>query len=414
MTLDQKVIIIGAGLGGLVVAHACQSQNIPYELFERDSSSESRTQGWSISLHMAIDSIKNAVTFPGAFDHFGKRVSVNREDPDGIAFSFIDGLNDEIIYHVENKLPGDSYRIHRKRFRDWLISGLNPEKVHWSKKFSRYVSDKDSVTVCFDDDTSVKGGILVAADGALSSVCNQLVGGQEQFDKMTLITPVRSFAVDSWVSVEEWEKFRAFSNCFGMVTGTDQRDGSSSNLFWAINDTDFNRKDGKPIQMLWAISKYDSDQVIPHYETNGECLKALKDWAQNSFKEDGLFQRMILETPDDAQVFQFTIRERTPTLETLATDKRVFLVGDAAHCMTMFRGEGGNHAMLDSGNLGTQLGLYYNGEKELDAIHQDYYNEMSTRGAKAVADSHEAAISFHLHRERMITIFKTMQRHINQ
>jgi 2-polyprenyl-6-methoxyphenol hydroxylase-like FAD-dependent oxidoreductase len=338
--MDQKVIIIGAGLGGLIVAHSSQSQNIPYELYERDSTSESRTQGWSLSLHLAIDAVKQAVTFPGAFDHFGETVAVNRDDPDNLSFSFIDGLTDEMIYHVENQVPGAAYRIHRKRFRDWLISGLDQEKVYWNKKFSHYVSDKDSVTVYFDDETSVKGGILVAADGTYSLACKQLVGGKEQFDKMTSTLQVRSFAVDRWVSMEEWEKFKSISKCFGMVAGTDCRDGSATNMFWCINDVDFDRKDEKPIHMLWSLSKYDGEQKIPHYDDHGECLKILKDWAKHSFKQDGLFQRLILETPPDSQVYQITIRERTPTLESLATDKRVFVAGDSAHCCSMFRGEG--------------------------------------------------------------------------
>jgi hypothetical protein len=70
--------------------------------------------------------------------------------------------------------------------------------------------------------------------------------------------------------------------------------------------------------------------------------------------------------------------------------------------------------MLDAGNLGIQLGLYYRGEKGLDDIHQAYYDEMVTRGAKVVADSHDAGINYHLHRDRMVATFKTMQINMNQ
>ena len=49
---QQKVLIIGGGLGGLVLAQALRSKGVPFEVFERDSDSTSRPQGWAISLHM--------------------------------------------------------------------------------------------------------------------------------------------------------------------------------------------------------------------------------------------------------------------------------------------------------------------------------------------------------------------------
>jgi 2-polyprenyl-6-methoxyphenol hydroxylase-like FAD-dependent oxidoreductase len=42
--MPQHVLIIGGGIGGLVVAQALKKNNIPYTLFERDSSLAERAQ----------------------------------------------------------------------------------------------------------------------------------------------------------------------------------------------------------------------------------------------------------------------------------------------------------------------------------------------------------------------------------
>jgi 2-polyprenyl-6-methoxyphenol hydroxylase-like FAD-dependent oxidoreductase len=45
-----KVLIIGAGIGGLVLAQVLRKHGISYRIFERDSGLISRTQGWAINI----------------------------------------------------------------------------------------------------------------------------------------------------------------------------------------------------------------------------------------------------------------------------------------------------------------------------------------------------------------------------
>ena len=46
-----RVLIIGAGLGGLALAQALRKQRISFQIFERDIGPEARSQGWAVSLH---------------------------------------------------------------------------------------------------------------------------------------------------------------------------------------------------------------------------------------------------------------------------------------------------------------------------------------------------------------------------
>lgn len=49
-----KVLILGAGLGGLTLAQALRQQGVPFEIFERDESDHGRSQGWAIALHTYV------------------------------------------------------------------------------------------------------------------------------------------------------------------------------------------------------------------------------------------------------------------------------------------------------------------------------------------------------------------------
>jgi 2-polyprenyl-6-methoxyphenol hydroxylase-like FAD-dependent oxidoreductase len=52
MTTDDnnKVLIVGAGPGGLLLAQFLRGQGIKYEIFERDENLDSRAQGWAVAL----------------------------------------------------------------------------------------------------------------------------------------------------------------------------------------------------------------------------------------------------------------------------------------------------------------------------------------------------------------------------
>lgn len=47
---ESKVLVIGAGLGGLVLAHVLRKNKVPVEIFERDDHISSRKQGWAVAL----------------------------------------------------------------------------------------------------------------------------------------------------------------------------------------------------------------------------------------------------------------------------------------------------------------------------------------------------------------------------
>jgi 2-polyprenyl-6-methoxyphenol hydroxylase-like FAD-dependent oxidoreductase len=47
---DSKVLIIGAGPGGLAFGQILRNHGVEFEIFERDSTLNDRNQGWAVAL----------------------------------------------------------------------------------------------------------------------------------------------------------------------------------------------------------------------------------------------------------------------------------------------------------------------------------------------------------------------------
>jgi 2-polyprenyl-6-methoxyphenol hydroxylase-like FAD-dependent oxidoreductase len=71
------------------------------------------------------------------------------------------------------------------------------------------------------------------------------------------------------------------------------------------------------------------------------------------------------------------------------------LAGDSAHPMTMYRGEGANHGILDATLLIDQLKKIYAGEIGEEEGLKVYESEMRERAHTAVPRSRQAAFDWH-------------------
>ena len=54
MDKDLPVLIIGAGISGLLLAQQLRQLNMPFKIFERDDDFSSRGSGWGLTLHWSL------------------------------------------------------------------------------------------------------------------------------------------------------------------------------------------------------------------------------------------------------------------------------------------------------------------------------------------------------------------------
>jgi 2-polyprenyl-6-methoxyphenol hydroxylase-like FAD-dependent oxidoreductase len=176
---NVPVLIVGAGISGLVLAQHLQRLGVRFEIFDRDSALDARTGGWGLTLHWALPALRDLLPphivdkFP---DTFVNKDASSRGDVG--SFQFFDLKTGEALYSIPAE---ERIRVNRGRLRELLTSGIDVHvsgyrkvtafmliRTQWDKTLLDIESSAESITARFDDGTSCTGRLLVACDGARS------------------------------------------------------------------------------------------------------------------------------------------------------------------------------------------------------------------------------------------------------
>jgi flavin-dependent dehydrogenase len=168
------VLILGAGLGGLLLAQSLRKQNIPFDIFDRDDSLHSRSQGWCIGIHGFFDDLETAM--PDDLPAIELTSHLRPLDLPA-QLCFFRGANK---FFVESGHEGRVIRAHRARLRDWLATNI---RVNWKSKAIRIEKEGDSIKLHFADGSSATGDVLVGADGVNSMGESRLLLSQPCADR---------------------------------------------------------------------------------------------------------------------------------------------------------------------------------------------------------------------------------------
>lgn len=172
---ELKVLIVGAGLGGLSLAQGLRARGMSVAVFERDASPWVRPQGYR--LHLDADALNAAREILPADLHAVFEATAQYTEP------FTTILRTDLSVakrlptldeHGEGVWPHDDgpaahANVDRATLRQILLTGLDGI-VHYGKKLDRYESTPEGVTAHFADGSTAHGDVLVGADGIRSAV----------------------------------------------------------------------------------------------------------------------------------------------------------------------------------------------------------------------------------------------------
>ncbi|KAE9992347.1 hypothetical protein EG327_009301 [Venturia inaequalis] len=169
---DQKlhVIVVGAGLGGLAVAHGLEKNNISYVIVDRETTPRDRNWGVTMSwAHPLIEKLIPADLYANISacqpDQSLDTAGENKE-----TVLIRDGASGET--KVEVRMPGIRRMQIKKTKREWA-KGIN---IKYGKKLVDITTSDDGVTAHFEDGTEEKGSVIIGADGGTSQVRKWLLG----------------------------------------------------------------------------------------------------------------------------------------------------------------------------------------------------------------------------------------------
>jgi 2-polyprenyl-6-methoxyphenol hydroxylase-like FAD-dependent oxidoreductase len=381
------VAIIGAGIAGVALAVACLHRGIPFTLYERDDSFDARSQGYGLTLQQA----SKAMSGLGILNLNKGVVSTKHvvHNPEGKVVG-VWGMrkwmeNNPNVAARKNNIH--NIHIARQELRLALLNQLGGHaKVHWGHQLSEIKtteSNKVELSFVVNETTKhVTADLLVGADGIRSAVRKMIIGDEE--------TPL------------------LYLNCIvilGICKLSALQDIQSNLLDSA---TVFQTANGhERIYMM----PYDANSVMWQlsFPMNEDEAKALSAKGASALKEEACRRIQwhepipsILAATPEANISGYPVYDRELLqAEWMKDTGPITLIGDAAHPMSPFKGQGANQALLDA--LALARSIYINCKslekwRELGLRTQvltDFEKDMITRSALKVKESRAAAEFLH-------------------
>jgi len=367
------VLIIGAGTGGLCLAHGLVASGLKVRVFERDRTPTDRLQGYRLHISATGNRALQACLPAENFERFVRASAISNT-----AVTFLDSKLNRLLQidipPVDQMAPESDRPISRLALRKILLEGLE-DAVVFDKTFVAYEpSPEGRVSVRFKDGSTATGDIVVGADGASSHVRGQLLPNARRQDTGIVVLSGK-FPLDG---AARRDTPPAIFKGPTLVMGPD-----GGFLFASAMEypPDAPRAYDNDEYVMWGFSAH-RELLVPCVnvaELTGEQAKALA-LAQMKTWHSALCR--LVERADPATMTSFEAKSAEPIAPWKTGD--VTLLGDAVHNMTPFRGMGANMALRDAAALRDALVSIAHGQKERTAAIAAYEREMIEQGFAAV------------------------------
>lgn len=355
---NKKVAIVGGGPAGLALARLLQMNDADVKVYERDLNRDVRVQGSTLDLHpgTGLEAIKRAGLLEEFYQH---------HRPDASKMILVDKLlnvkfDESSFADITSETRPE---IDRAPLRDILLNSLKPDTVIWDSHFLSIEKSDGGWLLSFKNETTAYADLVIGADGANSKVRHYLTDIKPVYSGVTLIEgnihnagkyipQFLAFAKGGKVMAFDEEKFIGFGS---------KEDGS---VMFVLN---FKTPENWLAQS--GIDFKNKLQVLDWFR------KEFADWSQDW--EELLANDDVYFIPRPQYYFPFD--------QSWETQPNLTIIGDAAHRMPPYAGEGANVAMQDSFELAEVL--TGNSFKDLKSAIANYEKGMVKRGAEATKET---------------------------
>ncbi|MFA9194921.1 NAD(P)/FAD-dependent oxidoreductase [Flavobacterium sp. FBOR7N2.3] len=377
------VAIIGGGIGGVALAVACLHRGIPFTLFERDNNFEARSQGYGLTLQQASKAIEGLGVFSLEEGVISTRHLVHTTDGKVIGEW---GIRKWIQSDAKTFQKRTNIHIARQSLRLALLQQLGGQnKVHWGHQLVDFKESQDDVHLNFqvkDEIKSYKADLVVGADGIRSSVRRLLIG--EDTSPLRYLDCIVILGICPLSALEDIKNPLLDSATVFQTANGNER------IYMMPYTSD---------SIMWQLSFPMTEKEAKKLSAQGP--QALKEEAFRRTQWHNPIPEILAAT-QEAQISGYPVYDRELlSSELLAKAGKATLIGDAAHPMSPFKGQGANQALLDALALAREIfkGCRPASEWRKAGIRKsvltEFETEMLERSATKVKDSADAAQFLH-------------------
>lgn len=348
-----NIAIIGAGPAGCTWGRILSLSNIKFTIFEREASPTARSQGGSLDLRTktGLAAIK-AARLDAEF--------LKRARYDGEALIIADKHFTKYL-ELEGgtaKKSGGRPEIDRRELRSMLLESLPDGAVQWGRRLK---SVSEDLTLHFDDGDESEFDLVVGADGAWSKTRSLITN---QLPIYTGISGTEAYIFDA---ASRYPDLHKLVNKGSVFSYSDGRGISAQQI-----------GDGSIRVTQWGVRL---EQWAKENNTNVLSPKALKAGVENEFATWAPELQNFISAIDEEEIVTRALY-MLPIGFKWQNKPGVTAIGDAAHLMSPFAGEGANLAMADA----MKLAEYISKSATIEALFEnvaEFENDMFKRAKSA-------------------------------
>ena len=323
-----QVAIVGGGLAGCATALALKQRGVACVIFEGDASQNERPQGYALTLQQGSRALRSL------------GVVVRGTTPNGHA-SFDSHGNTLGAYAPTQTGQGRSQTrsanvvCPRRRVRDVIASNLD---VTYGR---RCVSVADGVVTFADGTSRGPFDVIVGADGVRSRIARNK---PTYLGYVVALGIAPSEAVPPHLRRATWQCLDGVANRMYSMPFDGYTDASTD----PADDVESTTGDER---VMWQFSWRETEDNARFLAKAGgvaireAVLNKCRDWAS-------YVPHLVSETaPEDIVAYALVDVDEVRCV----VDDRTVLIGDAAHAMSPFKGQGANQALVDGVELARRL-----------------------------------------------------------
>lgn len=379
-----QVAIIGGGIGGVALAVACLHRGIPFTIYERDTSFNARSQGYGLTLQQASKAMEG-FGIPSLNDGIVSTRHIVHNTKGEIIGEW--GMRKWLQSNEKTTPKRTNIHIARQSLRRALIEQLGGHAIiKWGHQLMSFKETEHHKTeLNFKVNGEIKttnADVVIGADGIRSTVRKLLIGEE--------ITPLRYLDCMVILGICSLESIKDM-DCSLLDSETVFQTANGKERIYMMPFTSDT--------IMWQLS-------FPISENEAKELSAKGTAA---LKKEACFRTpwhapipQILAATLETDITGYPVYDRELlTPELFKNAGNVTLLGDAAHPMSPFKGQGANQALLDALSLVREIhkGCRPKSNWREVGIRKNVLNtfeeEMMNRSTSKVKDSAEAAQFLH-------------------